>query len=402
MNRFLLLLLAFLCVHVVAATPVQVHGMLQAKGNRIVDQSGKPTRLMGMSMYWSIWGGEKFYTTGTINWLVSDWKCNLIRMALSVEDKTYDAQLKLARTVIDAAIANGIYVIVDWHGAQNAALASRFYTDIGTIYGDKPNLIWEIWNEPHGDGQDWAAVKAMAAQVIPVIRKYSKSLIVVGTPNWSQRVDIAAADPIKDPNVAYTLHFYAASHKQWARDLGNKALNLGVPLFITEWGTTNADGGQPANPGLDTAEAAIWLKWAKDNYISTANWSVVNFPETSAILGPNKSASTTGGWDPNTLSPSGKWVRRQIIASNKDEWSGTYAKPKPHKGTAARIRDGRIELDESSLGSWKEIVVGTPDGRVLMRGAPSSLQGASLDAKGVVWIELRGDSRREIVPTLVH
>ena len=39
-------------------------------------------------------------------------------------------------------------------------------------------------------------------------------MIIVGTPNWSQDVDIAANDPINSyNNIAYSLHFYVAAQE---------------------------------------------------------------------------------------------------------------------------------------------------------------------------------------------
>lgn len=63
-------------------------------------------------------------------------------------------------------------------------------------------------------------VKSYAEDVIPVIRKNAKdAIIIVGTPTWSQDVDLAAKDPITgQENICYTCHFYAATHKDNIRD----------------------------------------------------------------------------------------------------------------------------------------------------------------------------------------
>ena len=64
-------------------------------------------------------------------------------------------------------------------------------------------------------------VKFYASEVIPSIRSYDKdAVILIGTPNWSQDVDEAVKDPVTGyDNIMYTLHFYAATHKE---DLQNK------------------------------------------------------------------------------------------------------------------------------------------------------------------------------------
>ena len=63
-------------------------------------------------------------------------------------------------------------------------------------------------------GTTWADVKSYAEEVIPIIRKNTKdALIIVGTPTWSQDVDIAAEDPVTGyDNIMYAVHFYAATH----------------------------------------------------------------------------------------------------------------------------------------------------------------------------------------------
>jgi endoglucanase len=121
-------------------------------------------------------------------------------------------------------------VIIDWHkehrveAPTNETEAVAFFTQMATTYGAYPNVIFEIYNEPNGP--QWPAVKAYAEIVIGAIRKTgSTNLIVVGTPSWSRDVDIAAVDPITDfKNIAYTLHFYAGSHRQCHRAVENRPL----------------------------------------------------------------------------------------------------------------------------------------------------------------------------------
>ena len=233
------------------------------------------------------------------------------------------------RAVVDAAIANGVYVLIDWHeehADRHAEQAQAFFEDMAKSYGDKPNVIFEIWNEPAGNSApipSWSDIKGYAEKVIPVIREHSRNLIVVGTPAWSQRVDLAADDPVTGPNIAYTLHFYAGSHGQELREKADYALGKGIALFITEWGTTNADGGN-VDKKVYTEAAGEWLRWAGQNQISWANWSVMDKSESSSILLPDATDKATdndgwpnrdpdkGGWPSGSLSPSGRWVREQI------------------------------------------------------------------------------------------
>jgi endoglucanase len=317
-----------------ASKPVDDHGFLATAGNKIVDKTGAPVQLVGMSLFWSVWGGERFFNKDVVTWLVSDWRCDLLRAPAAVEPiGGYLSHAGLTRervrAVVDAAIANGVYVLIDWHeehADRHAEQAQAFFEDMAKSYGDKPNVIFEIWNEPAGNSApipSWSDIKGYAEKVIPVIREHSRNLIVVGTPAWSQRVDLAADDPVTGPNIAYTLHFYAGSHGQELREKADYALGKGIALFITEWGTTNADGGN-VDKKVYTEAAGEWLRWAGQNQISWANWSVMDKSESSSILLPDATDKATdndgwpnrdpdkGGWPSGSLSPSGRWVREQI------------------------------------------------------------------------------------------
>ena len=89
----------------------------------------------------------------------------------------------------------------------------------------------------------WQEIKDYAAEVIPVIRKNApNSVVIVGTPSWDQEVDKAAADPLKEKNVTYALHYYAATHKDYLRERARQAIDAGLPLFISECGSMEATG----------------------------------------------------------------------------------------------------------------------------------------------------------------
>ena len=110
-------------------------------------------------------------------------------------------------------------------------------------------------------------------------------------------------------NLAYSLHFYAGSHGQPLRDKADYALSKGLAIFITEWGTTHADGGS-SDRKVYTEASAQWLAWADQRQIPWANWSLMDKDESSSALLPG--ASNKGAWPEVALSPSGRWVREQI------------------------------------------------------------------------------------------
>lgn len=320
---FSVLAAALLSAGAAPATPppsgiVSQHGRLQVAGNRIVGRDGQPVSLAGISFGWSQWEAARFYNADTVNWLKQDWHAQVIRAALGLHQEPGSylqepaANRARVMAVVDAAIAADLYVIIDWHdhhATEHTDLAVAFFADMARHYGDRPNVIYEIFNEPLKDAS-WARdVKPYAEKVIAAIRAADPdNLIVVGTPNYSQDVDLAAADPIKDPNVAYTLHFYAGTHKQKLRDKAAKALQLGAPLFITEWGTCAASGNGP----VDEASVKEWLAFIRANQLSFCNWAVYDKPETAALVRP--SADSHGGWKDADLSASGKYVRELVRA----------------------------------------------------------------------------------------
>lgn len=293
---------------------VSTHGLLRAQGNRIVGQDAKPVSLAGNSFFWSQWSG-RFYTHEAVSWLKKDWHATIVRAALGVtENEGYlqSPEENLARVtqVVDAAITEDIYVIVDWHdhhAHRNTEKAIGFFQEIARRYGNRPNLIYEIYNEPLAD-VTWAGdVKPYAEKVIAAIRAIDPdNLIIVGSPHWSQDVDVAAADPIKDANVAYSLHFYAGTHKQGLRAKADKALALGAALFVTEWGTCDASGAG----AVDEASTREWMEYIRKHQLSHCNWSVFDKPETASIVVPG--ASAQGGWTNEQLTPSGRLARELI------------------------------------------------------------------------------------------
>ena len=298
-----------------AQTPVQQHGKLRVQGTKIVGDHGQPVVLRGMSLFWSKWMPQ-FYNADCIAWLQSDWKCTAIRAAIAAHENGYDnhpeRETAKAEAAIDAAIAQGLYVVVDWHAHEpNLDNATRFFRHIVQKYGSHPNLIYETWNEPLPQHDWYGAIKPWHEALIPVIREHAPdNLIVAGTGNWSQDVEQAAADPLDDPNTAYVLHFYAGGHGQDLRDKANAALRQGAALFVTEYGTTMPNG----DDGVFPDETRLWWDWMEENHISHLNWSICDKVESSAAVKPG--AAPAGGWRDDMITESGHLVRDRIRTMN--------------------------------------------------------------------------------------
>ncbi len=298
-------------------TPVKEHGQLRLEGNRLVNQNGAPLQLRGMSLFWSQWIG-KYYTYETAKWLRDDWHCNVIRLAMAVDHDGFltnpEREKQRILTVIDAAIELGIYVIIDWHdhrAEDHLDESLAFFGELAERFGSYPNIIYEPYNEPL-DISWKTTLKPYHEAVIAEIRKHDNdNLIICGTPNWSQDVEEVIGARIDDPNVMYTLHYYAATHKQPLRDKALMALEHGIPLFVTEYGLSQANG----DGFIDGPESRLWWEFLDEHGISHLNWSIADKEELSAALKPG--ASTLGGWSPEDLTVSGTMVRDEIRKKNK-------------------------------------------------------------------------------------
>lgn len=302
-------------------SPVARNGALKVQDGKLVNQQGIAPQLRGISLSWSLWQGRKYYNPGVVSWLAGDFKISILRVAMGVEpDGGYlqqpDEQQKLVTDAVDQAIREGIYVLIDWHdhhGNLHLRDSKEFFKQMAKKYAGVPNVIYEIWNEPAKT--DWKTVKDYAVQVIPIIRKYDKdNVIVVGSPNWDQDVDIAAADPITGfSNIAYSFHFYASDnyHQETLRAKADKAIKLGLPLIITEWGVGEANGDGEFN----MQKTQTWLKWIEDNQLSWANWNITDKHETTAIL--QKDAPIYGGWTDANLTSAGAYIRNVLRELNK-------------------------------------------------------------------------------------
>lgn len=290
---------------------VDRHGMLSVENGRIVDAHRLPIQLKGMSLFWSQWSAG-FWNANAVASIAQSWKATVVRAAMGVEEGGYLSNPGLekakVRTIVNAAMAQGIYVIIDWHdhhATRNTAQAVEFFSEMAGLYANNPHVIFEIFNEPLDIS--WDEVKSYAETVIRAIRaKGARNLVIVGSPTWSQRVDMPANNPIRDGNVAYSLHFYAATHRQELRNTASYALSKGIALFVTEFGICEASGNGP----IDYHESNQWFDFMKRHQISWANWSLNDKAESASALRPG--ASPYGGWSDGDLTNSGLFIRSKM------------------------------------------------------------------------------------------
>lgn len=300
---------------------VAKHGALKVADGRILNSHDVEPQLRGVSLSWSIWGGKKYYNSNVVDWLHRDFKISLLRVSMAVQpDGGYlqnpVEQEKLVTETVDAAINRGMYVLIDWHDHHAYAhleQSKSFFIKMAKRYRGKPNVIYEIFNEP--ERVSWNKVKEYSMEVIAEIRKYdTKNIIVVGSPHWDQDIDIVAKDPIKGfDNIAYSFHFYASDpgHQELLMKRADEAISAGLPVFVTEWGVGEANG----DGKFDMEKVNKWLFWMEKHKLSWANWNITDKKETTALLEPG--ASPNGKWKLDMLTPAGKYIRTQLKKMNK-------------------------------------------------------------------------------------
>lgn len=311
-----------------ADTAVETHGALSVKGNRIVDAHGNAVSFAGPSLFWSNngWGADRYYNAEVVNYIQEQWNAPIIRAAIGVDGngsviQAPEDNYQKAETVIDAALDQGMYVLLDWHAhhaEKHTKQAVAFFEHFARKYGENPNIIYEIYNEPLNT-TDWqTTVKPYAETVIGAIRNIDPdNLIIVGTQTWSQDVDKAADNPIKGfDNLAYTLHFYAGTHKQELRDKARYALDNGLALMVTEWGTVNANG----DGDVDRASTEQWLDFMREHQLSHANWALNDKEEGASVLKPG--TKPDGQWTDADLTESGRYVKSIVKNWHTVDYSG--------------------------------------------------------------------------------
>ena len=252
------------------------NGALQVIGTQLCDESGNAVQLRGISTHGIAWFPD-YVNQALFTEMRQIWNVNIVRLAMYTDEYAgycnggdKEKLKKLVKSGVEYATKADLYVIIDWHVLNDRDPnkyideAKKFFDEMSKEYASNNNVIYEICNEPNGS-TSWSQIKEYAEKVIPVIRANDKdAVIIVGTPNWSQFVDKAAADPIKnEKNIMYALHFYAATHKDDLRRKLKNAIDNGLPIFVTEYGITASSGDNP----YDTDEAEVWIDFLEENGI---------------------------------------------------------------------------------------------------------------------------------------
>jgi len=302
------------------------HGKLSVNGADLVDKNGDKVQLYGMSTHGIAWF-SRYVKYEAFKTLRDDWNTNCIRIAMYTAegpgyctgtDKNKEFLKNIVKNGVDWATQLDMYVIIDWHvlNDNTASFTSRgdpnffieeaklFFEEMSKLYKDKDNVLYEICNEPNGRDVTWEVVKNYANVIIPIIRANDPdAIILVGTPTWSQDIHKALEDPLDYPNIMYSLHFYAATHKDSLRKRLDDCVTGGLPVFINEFAICSSSGSG-AN---DFESGSLWMEVINKHNVSFIAWNLANKEESSSVFTPD--SSKTSAWADKDLTDWGKWIK---------------------------------------------------------------------------------------------
>lgn len=324
-----------------SGTPVAEHGKLHVCGVHLCDEKGAAVQLRGISTHGLQWYGwnKRCLGPSSLDSLAKEWKADLVRIALYVQEGGYETDPAGYRAQVDTLVdeigKRGMYALIDWHilnpgdPTYNLARAKEFFRYVADKHGSKSHVLFEIANEPNGVG--WSTIRDYAQQVLAVIRDEKKldTVTIVGTPDWSSLgrsakrdssdpsgghspEDIVAGPPKNAAgaaygNVMYTFHFYAASHGDDYRTMVKTYADK-LPLFVTEWGTPTYSG----DGGVDETSSRAWLALMAEKKLSWAYWNLSDNGQSGALFVPGACDAGKSAWTGSALQKSGQLVFTEL------------------------------------------------------------------------------------------
>jgi len=349
------------------AGPVSHFGALKRCGKNICGSKNgtESTNILvkGPSLYWSDGSGAPFYNVDVVDWFVDNMQIGVIRAAMGIRyynnEGTQevnkpggvagyyfnpDGQKSLMKKVVDAAISNDIYVIVDWHSHQahnETQSAKDFFVWMANQYKDVPNIIWEVYNEPT-NGVGAGQVNTHAKTIVDALKAAgNNNLVLIGSPSWSTQPSGQTSAWGASDNVAFTFHFYAGSHVANSStsppgDGGGSSaqttMNSGFPVFASEFGAVNANG----NGGTNETSTNNWTKWMDDNKIGGCMWNASSLDEGSSFFA---SGTGTASLAINKLTASGRIFQNYM---KNIPWTGLVPSSHP------KAKDIVVSLDDGA------------------------------------------------------
>jgi endoglucanase len=286
------------------------------------------------------------YTAQTVHNLHTQYNAQLIRIAMDGFDQTgptynSDAYKNAISTVIDAAIAEGIYVVVSWEdlafaqaglsSGTRVSVETGFFNWLSQKYKNSPNLIYEIWSVP-GYNLTWSEhIRPPCVAIINAIRQVDPiNLIICPTPTFDTDFAAAAASPIPDVNLAYALQYFTFFK---ASSLFMNPPYYGMPIFISGWSANLRD---------DYLNS--FTSWLSSNPLPIAAWSIGTANDIGAQFEmgsfTRENTNFTGPWVDTELTTSGS-----IITQFVKQWPHNTlpTTPPPSPTPIVRLNAGGVQ-----------------------------------------------------------
>ena len=323
---------------------VSKHGDLNTSKGYVGDASGNKVSLAGVSYFWSC-SSKLWWCKENVQFLVDKYNVQVLRLPVSIAPCGSNGQTscnmnnlgnmggdglwnmnnyvaapngskKMVDEVVKACIENDIYVIIDFHEhkAQDwTSTAKEFFTYFAKKWGEYPNVMYEIFNEPVDDN---GTVVNYAKQVIPTIRAIDPdNIIIVGSTQFSRDPDGVTGAGQGQTNIAYTWHGYAQySHQgDWN---GKDKWNNGTPVVVTEWGC-DAGGSDGGMHNIFKEHGVINCFWSMSNKGGEdERWSIL---KTTCYKAYDWSDSDMNGNGKNQLSAVSSWVSYKPTAMEPEQ-----------------------------------------------------------------------------------
>jgi len=330
---------------------------LHVEGRHLKDAQGKVVVLRGVNKpgfvdcpdgWWNLPGGSLYSGIGV--WRpqaveanldeVRRWGCNVIRFHtciqwLKEDPKTFRDQWRnvayeksfreMFKQVVSLAGERGLYVIVDLYSTTAGAAGQEplpwppFAKNPGPIGSEQeflelwktmarelaplPNVLFELFNEPHGDEAAKKAWFAFCQKAIDAIRKESDNVIIVQwdygcwvdldfppPKNAASTMDWIAKFPLRGDNLVYSTHLYRNSggggtfarktiagqrHPCWTREDLRRALNVaGIEQVVRELGKPLIVGELGAHMKQEGEELQRELAWLRSVLEALNEWEI--------------------------------------------------------------------------------------------------------------------------------
>ncbi len=285
MKKILTLFLFFMATSA-HAEPLQ---RLYTDGNLIKTRDGDPVSLRGVSLCSLDWH-KPLSMLSDIAVSKTSWPMNVVRLPVQAKEWRMNDPHKYMSQRIDPAVQickkAGLYCIIDWHeiapwdDQKKIKTMENFWKIVAPRYAKQPHILYEIFNEPttpkSKTEENWIAWRKAAQKWVDDIRKVAPdTLLLIGSPHWSQMTGYAEKHPFNGKNLVYTAHVYPQYQpKSWDNLFGDAAKK--VPVFVTEWGWTSKPGGfdmlysnqddfgEPLRAYLDERPYIHWTAWSYD------------------------------------------------------------------------------------------------------------------------------------------